>query len=565
MNIIRRVLLAVLLSISLLVLLFIILWVLIFHKSTYEDQGFKFNVSPEGCYKEDLSSCKFATIFELSDELKDDEIIFFPESIGGIEKQINIGMHEGLIRDKSKLLNSDKAKVVYINGENTNIIYTAFRYFPNLETVVINNVENYDILNSYFYSSYLKGNYEIIVPHEMQLNDSKIAHQLLREVKKSRVSYYYNYEDSPNNGLYIIGIEKEGDMIFKPNDPAREGYIFSGWFTEKECINEFDFGNEDNKNLNNLQLFAKWNKSKDYVLIKNSDYMTASIIGYLDNNVSSITVPSIIDGYTIIEISDNAFRNLGNLNYVYIPSSIHTIGENVFGGCNSLEEIIVAKDNKNYYSNDDNEYLIERASQKLIKYTVSSHNVEVTLDESIKVIGKGAFEDAVNLKKVVANGVVFIKENAFKNSNLEEIEVNSNLQRVKKFAFENTPFYNKADVLVIENNLIKYKSSLEIYVNLDEIGEDIKYISDCAFVDSESVKELILPINLYGIGNYAFSGLPNLEVLYIPALTEYLVSNNSFSNMNRNVEIQLVGTYIDELLWWNPNLFKDYTVKIVLK
>lgn len=48
---------------------------------------------------------------------------------------------------------------------------------------------------------------------------------------------------------------KKGTILSEPESPVADGYLFSGWFCEKECINEFTFGNAV---TSDIRLYAKW-------------------------------------------------------------------------------------------------------------------------------------------------------------------------------------------------------------------------------------------------------------------------------------------------------------------
>lgn len=47
------------------------------------------------------------------------------------------------------------------------------------------------------------------------------------------------------------------ELIIMPEEPARDGYDFGGWYTESECINKFA---ATTKGENDINLFAKWMK-----------------------------------------------------------------------------------------------------------------------------------------------------------------------------------------------------------------------------------------------------------------------------------------------------------------
>lgn len=58
----------------------------------------------------------------------------------------------------------------------------------------------------------------------------------------ANVSYFYNYDNAVNDGYYWIDDYDYGDKIeYIPKDPVRDGYVFSGWYKETECINRWNF------------------------------------------------------------------------------------------------------------------------------------------------------------------------------------------------------------------------------------------------------------------------------------------------------------------------------------
>lgn len=88
----------------------------------------------------------------------------------------------------------------------------------------------------------------------------------------SNLSYYYNYDQSPNDGYYWMDNYKYGEKIeYIPENPMREGYEFEGWYKEIDCINKWDFetdvlpleqlDSEGNIIYQETKLFAKWIKN----------------------------------------------------------------------------------------------------------------------------------------------------------------------------------------------------------------------------------------------------------------------------------------------------------------
>lgn len=49
-----------------------------------------------------------------------------------------------------------------------------------------------------------------------------------------------------------------GDKVAKPADPTKEGYTFSGWFTDKDCTNAYDFDDPVDGTQPEFTLYAGW-------------------------------------------------------------------------------------------------------------------------------------------------------------------------------------------------------------------------------------------------------------------------------------------------------------------
>ena len=62
------------------------------------------------------------------------------------------------------------------------------------------------------------------------------------KLRFANVSYFYNYDNAPNDNYFWIDDYEYGEEIsFIPPEPTRAGYTFGGWYKESECINKWDF------------------------------------------------------------------------------------------------------------------------------------------------------------------------------------------------------------------------------------------------------------------------------------------------------------------------------------
>ena len=69
-------------------------------------------------------------------------------------------------------------------------------------------------------------------------------------------TYYTVSFDMGGHGTAIAAKSiQSGYTLTKPDDPAEEGYIFGGWYTDADCTVEYDFTKPVTKSFT---LYAKW-------------------------------------------------------------------------------------------------------------------------------------------------------------------------------------------------------------------------------------------------------------------------------------------------------------------
>ena len=125
-----------------------------------------------------------------------------------------------------------------------------------------------------------------------------------------------------------------------------------------------------------------------------------TITGLVDDTVSEITIPALIDGTIITTIGDNAFEDCRLLENVTLPDSLETIGNYAFSECISLKEITIPE---NVSSIGD--YAFNDCS--------SLESLE--FPSGVKTISKYVAYNCGNLKQVVIKGAKTIQTFAFSN------------------------------------------------------------------------------------------------------------------------------------------------------
>ena len=99
---------------------------------------------------------------------------------------------------------------------------------------------------------------------ELKTVDASVAR--IDEGPKSAAPGYFTYK-APSNSVTVTFNTMGGSAIasqsvqkgayaIRPKTPAKEGFIFDGWYTEEECLNEFDFSAIQITSA--ITLYAKW-------------------------------------------------------------------------------------------------------------------------------------------------------------------------------------------------------------------------------------------------------------------------------------------------------------------
>lgn len=311
-----------------------------------------------------------------------------------------------------------------------------------------------------------------------------------------------------------------------------------------------------------------WYNTKDWSLeiTENINNMVAiiydipvKVIGEgtcLDKNIEIIDLSKY--PYRQIEkIGQSAFSNLINLKKVILSSSVTSIEEHAFSGCEGLESINLQDCQKLDYigrftfkeCKKIKNIELPSSIKSIGEYSfynceeLESINLQGCLN--LDTIGNGVFENCVSIKKIeLPKSIRKIWDSAFSGcEGMEDINLQdcTNLNEIGTFAFDCCRKLQKIElpdsITKIGYRIFSYCQSVEKI----KFGENVADIGECAFSGCENIKEIDLPDAIETIENDAFMNCKTLEnVKFGSNLTK--IEDGAFYGCSSIEEIKLPDT-----------------------
>ena len=144
----------------------------------------------------------------------------------------------------------------------------------------------------------------------------------------------------------------------------------------------------------------------------------------------SAQITSFTFGDSVSYIPDRLCSNMQKLTSIEIPNSVVEVGGGIFGGCESLESVILSENITSlldYYDGWSYGFFENCKSLKTI-----------VIPKSVTLIGDYTFEDCSSLTSIIIpNSVISIGDNAFSGcDNLRTVEIGNSIETLGNSAFE---------------------------------------------------------------------------------------------------------------------------------
>lgn len=373
----------------------------------------------------------------------------------------------------------------------------------------------------------------------------------------------FGYGCGPSQIILNEGLENIGENAFECCEGLTNLVIPStvksiGDYAFFNCINLYSISISDGvvsvgensfygctnlKSENDVQYVGKWavgvtNKTLSKYILRND---TKGLLRTFENctNLSSISIPtsvSNIGNYTfygcsnlssitipenVVNIGSHAFADCFNLASLTISGNVNSIGSAAFSGCGKLTSVVIPNSIKNI-----NEYTFSNCSNL----------ISINIPQSVTSIGTHAFRGCSKISSVIIpQSMTTIDSNAFLGcTGLVSVTINSDSILAKNFDFANSikdVFGNQVKEYTIGGNVKRIGNhAFSGCINLEivNITVDIESIGDYAFHTCEALSSITIPEGIKRIGTCVFFDCFSLLSIQIPESVT-IIDNSAFN------------------------------------
>ena len=265
---------------------------------------------------------------------------------------------------------------------------------------------------------------------------------------------YFTITFNSNGGSSVDSITiQSGQYASEPPSPTLDNHVFKSW-----ALNGETFYFDVKKITKNITLDAIWIPADKLFGITAVDDGIGITEIKEQHNLHTLTVPSLINGKSVVAILDGAFEDVHKsyAEHIVFPSSVVSVGTDAFKNVLDVELTFEGKLTYIGESAFENCALLEK----------------VSLNEGLEKIPFRAFDGCKALKTLdIPTGVTIIEENAFEGcESMLTVVLPSTLVSIENGAFEDT----KLKTIFFAGNEEQYEN-LEIKLRNDGLKDATVY------------------------------------------------------------------------------------------
>ncbi|MCI8612181.1 MAG: InlB B-repeat-containing protein [Clostridia bacterium] len=219
----------------------------------FSDGYFRYVVVGEHNYFKDRDKGPLIAIIGFTELGLQQEIIDIPREIDG-KPVMFIGYWDRGLNRWYKVDGGNIKKIYVYDNSYWSYNYVHIRYFVGKETDIMCC---YPVVHDGLYGDGLYVESKNMYCYGSLIGKDELLEEF--EFSAANVVFINNYSTEDNYGYCGLDNVKEGEKIHEPFAPERSGYEFTGWYTEPECENLWDFDTvpviEDDSEF---RLYASW-------------------------------------------------------------------------------------------------------------------------------------------------------------------------------------------------------------------------------------------------------------------------------------------------------------------
>ena len=264
----------------------------------------------------------------------------------------------------------------------------------------------------------------------------------------------------------------------------------------------------------------------EFIIVNNN----ATITGFTAPTGFSgaLMIPSMISGVSVERIDDLAFFFCDELTSITIPSTVTSIGENVFGCCTKLSSVTIDKSNANY--KDMNNIIFSKDGTILISCPPGKPG-SITIPNTVKTIGNGALYNCDLLTNItIPNSVTTIGNMAFYDCDtVTTLTIPNSVKSMGTYTFCTCDSLRSITISSSVTCIGACSFNFCDELTNITIPSGVTSIENHAFYHCNSLTNITIPSSVANIGKYAFSDCSNLKNAYFygnaPMQDDYAFDN----------------------------------------